>query len=684
MVTFAPPPPVTIARGPPTDPAHNFEALKAEAIALVQQYAGKRWTDYNAHDPGVTILEQLCYALTDLAYRAGFTAADLLAAPNEAIARGRYGPHPPWRALTGPPVTVMDFRRLLIDQVPRLGNVWLTPRPLGAGSADGLYDIRILPETPLPGMHVKRRRRHHDRLVARVRRTFIRHRPLCEDIGSIRALRPLRTRIGAEVHLQPGARPEEVMAQAIYRLALALAPEPRRRELDSVAPGTAPAALFDGPLARNGLLAPGALADKPAPVVLDKLVERIADIPDVLGVREPWLWVEGIGDCPDGSYAIDDDHVCSLDAGIEDDDFPLMLSRGGQPCAVDRDEVVRRLEHLWERHRQRHPLRGAYRDRFPMPRGKPRQLAGFAPLAAQFPRVYGLGNGLDAPASAAAGQLLGFLAIFEMLMVDYCDRLSDVRALMAGEPGSDSPLAYRELLTSIPALKHLRVPPSDDDDDIFVRMRMAPVERERLFDFLLALYGEDAGEVPLPPSIRPRTQAAARYRIGIKHALLGHVTALARRRGRGFDYHARSATGRLAGVELRTRILLGDLDPAGGRRNRRRGIAFVEHMMLRPRTGERARFDDFRYGLAVSAVVRLRGAAADDGEYRRQLIAAIRAAVPAHIGLHVHFVDRRAWRRFRRLRRLWTLALRMDQIDAADLLSIELRDMLSEWSELGT
>jgi hypothetical protein len=683
MVSLAgPPPPIVIPRGAPDDPAYNFDMLKAEAIAWVQQLAGKGWTDYNAHDPGVTILEQLCYALTDLAYRADFSIADLLAGPGGAIARSRFGPHAAWRALPGPPVTVLDFRRLLLDRVRGLGNVWLKPREIGSGSADGLYDIRIQPETPLPGIHVKGRPRHA-RLAARVRRMFLRHRPLCEDIGSARVLRPLRTRVGATVHLQPGARPEEVMAEAIYRLALTFAPEPRRRDLASVAPGTAAADLFEGPLARNGLLAPGALGKKPAEITLDMLSERLSDIPGVLGARDLWLWVKGAGDCGEG-YVVDDDHVCSLDAGIADDDFPLVLTSDGQPCAVDRDEVVRRLERMWDLHRRRPRLKAAYHQEFPMPQGRPRQVTDFAALAGQFPRVYGLGDGNTSPAGAAQGQLLGFLAIFEMLMVDYCDRLGDVRALMAGRPGSDARLDSAAFLDRIPALRHLAVPPTDEDDDVFARLRMAPAQRERLLDFLLALYGEDAGEVPLPPPIRPGSQAASRYRIGVKHALLGHLATLARRRGRGFDYRARSGLRRLAGVELRTRILLGDLEPAEGRRSRRRGLAFVEHMMLRPRTGERARLDDFRYGLAVSAVVRLPRAAAGDGHYRRQLVASIRAAVPAHIGLHVHFVDRRSWRRFRRLHGLWSLALEMEQTDAADLLSIELRDMLTALSESGT
>lgn len=679
MVTpSAPSGAAVIPRGPPADPALDFAALKAEAIARVQHFAGKAWTDYNAHDPGVTILEQLCYALTDLGYRAGFPVEDLLAGPGGAIARSRFGPHPPWRALTTPPVTVADFRRLLLDRVPGLGNVWLTPRAVGIGLADGLHDIRIHAAPPLPGVHPAPHPRD-SRLAARVRRMFLHHRPLCEDIGSIRVLRTLRTRVGATVHLDREARPEKVMAEAIYRLALALAPEPRRRDLSSLPPGTGPAALFDGPLALNGLLPPGALGDKPAAIALDTLIARIAGIPGVLGVRGGRLWIEGTEIGADGHYAIDGDHICTLDAGLEGGALPLELSVGGRPCAVDRDDVLRRLRRLWARHRERYPLKAAYRRAWPMPEGRPRALTAFAPLAAQFPGVYNLGDGHQAPADAAAGQLLGFLAIFEMLMVDYCDRLAGVRDLIEGRPGSDLRLDSAAFRDRIPALRHLGLAETPDDDDVFARLRMPPLERERLLDFLLALYGEDAGEVPVPPPIGPGSRAAARHRIGIKHALLGHVVALARRRGRGFDYRARPAVRRLAGVELRTRILLGDHD-AGNRRRRRR-IAFVEHNMLRPRTEERQRLERYRYGMAVSAVIQLPRDAAEDGDYRRQVADAIRAAVPAHIGLHVHFVERRRWRRFHRLHRLWSMALYANRLDVVDLLSVDMRKMLDHLSE---
>ena len=56
----------------------DYESLLRDGISLIQKFSGNKWTDYNFHDPGITILEQLCYALTDLGYRSNFKVEDLL------------------------------------------------------------------------------------------------------------------------------------------------------------------------------------------------------------------------------------------------------------------------------------------------------------------------------------------------------------------------------------------------------------------------------------------------------------------------------------------------------------------------------------------------------------------------------------------------------------------------------
>ena len=63
----------------------DFDTLRKEAIGYVQDLCGDTWTDYNLHDPGVTILEQACYGLTDLSYRSGFVVADYLTAETGSI-----------------------------------------------------------------------------------------------------------------------------------------------------------------------------------------------------------------------------------------------------------------------------------------------------------------------------------------------------------------------------------------------------------------------------------------------------------------------------------------------------------------------------------------------------------------------------------------------------------------------
>ena len=52
----------------------DFDKMRKEGIEYIAQLSGKIWTDHNVHDPGITILEMLCYALLDLGYRTSLPA----------------------------------------------------------------------------------------------------------------------------------------------------------------------------------------------------------------------------------------------------------------------------------------------------------------------------------------------------------------------------------------------------------------------------------------------------------------------------------------------------------------------------------------------------------------------------------------------------------------------------------
>src|SRR3954465_4600018 len=61
--------PQPLIQNPVLDPSQDFYRLRREGIGFIQKAGSDQWTDYNVHDPGITILEALCYGITDLGYR---------------------------------------------------------------------------------------------------------------------------------------------------------------------------------------------------------------------------------------------------------------------------------------------------------------------------------------------------------------------------------------------------------------------------------------------------------------------------------------------------------------------------------------------------------------------------------------------------------------------------------------
>jgi hypothetical protein len=58
-----------ISKNLPDIPTLDFNKLREEGVKVIQELSGEIWTDFNLHDPGITTLEVLCYALTELGYR---------------------------------------------------------------------------------------------------------------------------------------------------------------------------------------------------------------------------------------------------------------------------------------------------------------------------------------------------------------------------------------------------------------------------------------------------------------------------------------------------------------------------------------------------------------------------------------------------------------------------------------
>ena len=192
----------------------DFERLRLEGIGHIQDLAGNLWTDHNSHDPGITILEVLCYALTDLGYRTNLDIRDLLARePNtEGEADNNFATAA--QILSCNPLTILDFRKLLID-IEGVRNAWLVPAdgeavaraetglvvnaetqqldfmsvfpkdtfkntPLTV-KINGLYKILLELDDAYLTQEAAKRRDPTGDIIKKVRQTLHTHRDLCED-----------------------------------------------------------------------------------------------------------------------------------------------------------------------------------------------------------------------------------------------------------------------------------------------------------------------------------------------------------------------------------------------------------------------------------------------------------------------------------------------------------------------
>ena len=220
----------------------DFDRLRSEGIEYLGKLTGNLWTDYNVHDPGITTLEMLCYALLDLGYRTNLPAKDFFTKdPTDKSKDNNF--FTPAQILACNPLTITDYRKLLID-IQGVRNAWLKP-------ADDVRDIcKQLPApTPVPGTadipnracppcdeflnglyHVYldlENGAKDQEVINRVRTALMTHRNLCEDFVDVFVLCKMPMGVCAEIELEENAKAEDVYLDVATALREFFTPVPR-------------------------------------------------------------------------------------------------------------------------------------------------------------------------------------------------------------------------------------------------------------------------------------------------------------------------------------------------------------------------------------------------------------------------------------------------------------------------
>jgi len=148
---------ITILKNPDFRESENYEALRKKGIDLIEKLGSTFWTDYNIHDPGITLLELLCYAQTEVGFKLGFSIEDLLAyRTDQEVKWDDQCFYTAREILTINPFTDNDWRKIVIDQVG-IANAWMrcTPCPCHPSFYGDCKDSLLTYEETEHQIHIK-------------------------------------------------------------------------------------------------------------------------------------------------------------------------------------------------------------------------------------------------------------------------------------------------------------------------------------------------------------------------------------------------------------------------------------------------------------------------------------------------------------------------------------------------
>jgi hypothetical protein len=542
----------------------NFEFLRQHGIELLQQLSGNIWTDYNLHDPGVTILEHLCFVFTDLAYRTDFSIQDILAMENGKIDAYPNSFFTPRGMLSINPVSIQDKRKYIIDSVPEIANILIEPvvaPEAGHTCFTGVYKTVLrLKKDCDPELNNAESAGNDSELIdaevikQTVKNKLIASRNLCEDFEAITILKPQRIELNAGIIIENNVVAEEVLAQIYIKLEALINPEIKyatEKELKNK--GWPMEEIYHGPRLEKGIITDDEL--KPLQVIIDPVafIKTILSVEGVVNIRNFQLRVDGNA-AGANLYHIREGYYPYLEYAPGN----VSLYKNNTRLEV-KESVFRNRYYRIKQVTNKDFIAALYRNEdASVLQGKWRDLKKYHSIQQYFPLAYGLGkDGLPEEAGAerkaAVKQLRGYLMLFEQTLLNYLAQLGNINNFFSADLQSPDALhtIYCQPPFDLPGaddiIKSSATNTPEAERNLFIEKLRDMVENEEAFikkknqviDHLLARFNLSPADTPVTKyeiyygkGDDARTDLKLRW----KSSLLLQVKEISYYKFRSFDY----------------------------------------------------------------------------------------------------------------------------------------------------
>ena len=602
---------LTIQPSLPLPLSEDYNFLRLKGIEAIEKLTGTIWTNYNDSDPGITLLEALCYALTDLAYRVSMPLEDLLAPADPRVNYWENNFYTARQILPSSPLTYTDLRKTLID-IDGVLNAWVER----SYESEVLCYIdstnSVLSYTPdnnqylaLKGLHkvyvefedAVLRERAETKVLNEVRAKLSHHRTLCEDIVEVAPVQYELFTLNAVFHLHEGSDLIALQAKVFLVVKNFFSPPVSFYSLDEMlGKGYTHDEIFEGPVLRHGFIDTAELerSSEFKLTHLSDLVNLLLDLDEIISITN-FIIPEAQGpfkldDFPNNDFAAWL-YAMGLDRKIPKLDVlkcDLLYLRSGdrfRSSTEQRADMKLSLDMLnFLEGNQAHARLKGYHPDLAVPHGTFMNTAEYFPVQRTLPHCYNQHYSLIAtqvkdiraqfellktlgPDKILPLQLKSYLMVFEQILANNFSQLSHLKELFSFDPGIRQTY-FSQKPNEIFDLNYLFTISADhffthDLPAILEKPLLALDRRERFLDHLSAEYSEDLGRYSQLMHQHEGDQAAGSRLIVDKALMLQDYIAISNYRSRGLDYTDADKgynSDNVSGFEKRLSRLLGIRD----------------------------------------------------------------------------------------------------------------------------
>ena len=550
----------------------DYKTLLDEGIRLIEELSSSNWTDYNVHDPGITTLEFLCYALTDLAGRVGLPLESHLAEKHGERIRLRTDFFEAHEILPCGAVTIDDYRRLLMD-IPGIRNAWLhtvegVHPPIYAIVEEDRLSFEGDPEARLRvrgfyNVEVEFEKtveeQKKEALKQQVRQTLMANRNLCEDFSRIDEIGTEEVAVCIDVELALDSNVDKIKAEMLYAIDEFIAPSLRRYTFQELTDEGYPIEkILNGPLPQRGFIIDTDLNKSVNRGELhgSDLIQILMDIPQIVAVRRMLFTTYRDGEVvvldQSAIVPLADDRATRF--SMEKSKFRFFKEE--IPYITNPAGVEQYLAQVRTRHQQA-PI-DAEDLRPDLPKPEYVDIDNYVSIQRHYPKNYMVGYDGALPQVSAARrsaikQFKAFLLLFEQLLADFQVQIRHAANLLSPLPIQRS---YAHILPEdVPRFTELisnaaEIASYYEDSERFQQ------RRNRFLDHLLARFAEQYREYSMLVETAYDIEALPLL-IADKERLLNNFSGLSYGRFQTYDYTFQEKTRIVSGLERRLRILLG-------------------------------------------------------------------------------------------------------------------------------